>query len=77
MNLVKPIAFFFFFGFSGDMLLALIMFLNFIAGKESSTCLEGNSEAPSIYQRSCHETPSNDYTKMLAICCEHSVTGLW
>lgn len=71
MNLLKPIVFS---HFSGDM---LIMFLKFIAGKESSTCVEGNSEAPSIYQRSCCETSSNDYTKMLAICCEHSVTGLW
>lgn len=54
----------------------LTTFPNFNAGKESSTCVEGNSETPSIYQRWCSETPSSDYIKTLAICCQHSVTGL-
>lgn len=50
--------------------------LFFSAGKESFAGAEGDSEASSNYPRAERETPSHDYSKMLAVHCKYPVTSL-
>ena len=50
--------------------------LFYSAGKESFAGSERYSEASGYYPRAERETPSHDYSKMLAIYCKYPVKSL-
>jgi len=47
-----------------------------ITGKEGFEGIEGNSETTSYHSWQSSKTPSYEYSKVLAVHCEHPITGL-